>query len=81
MKYRISFVTSASGSITVETDETDPERIVEEAYAEGIPGICAQCSGWGRDHELEVGDEWDVDEDDKGPVIYTDDGERYVAPE
>lgn len=77
MKYEVSYVTSASGHITVDTDETDPELIIEAAYEEGIPSICTQCSGWGRDYSLEIGDEWDPHEDDKGPVIYKD-GKRYL---
>ncbi|MFF5973668.1 hypothetical protein ACFY7C_19285 [Streptomyces sp. NPDC012769] len=77
MKYQVSFETSAGGHITVETDETDPERILEAAYEEGIPSVCAQCSGWGRDYSLEIGDEWDPIEDEQGLVIYTEDGERH----
>jgi hypothetical protein len=62
-KYRVPLTTYASASILVETDETDPEKILEEALGEGVPGICAQCSGWGRNHSLEVGDEWEPVQD------------------
>lgn len=77
-KYRVSLETWAGGTIDVETDATDPEDILEEALAEGMPGICAQCSGWGRDHSLEIGDEWEpVLKTDGTPTIYTEDGELY----
>lgn len=80
--YQVSFETWAGGHIQVETDETDPERIVEAAYEEGIPGLCAGCSGWGRDHSLELGDEWEVVKREDGtPYIRTADGAEYHAPE
>jgi hypothetical protein len=70
-KYRVPLSGYVSVSVTVETDETDPERIVEEALSEGVPSICAQCSGWGRDHSLEIGDEWEPVEDEDGtPEVY-----------
>lgn len=25
------------------------------------PSICAQCSGWGKPHSLELGSEWEID--------------------
>lgn len=79
-KYRVPFNTWAGGSITVDTDETDPEKILEEAYTEGIPSVCAQCSGWGRDFSLEIGDEWEENRDKEGrPVIYVEgQDEPYV---
>jgi hypothetical protein len=27
------------------------------------PTICVQCSGWGKKHILELGDEWSIDGD------------------
>lgn len=39
------------------------EHVVEEAYEQGVPGICAQCSGWGHDYGLTIDDEWDIPED------------------
>lgn len=70
-KYRVPLSGYASATVTVETDETDPERILEEALQEGVPSICAQCSGWGRSHSLEVGDEWEPVEDENGtPIVY-----------
>lgn len=40
------------------------EYVEDEAYQQGVPGICAQCSGWGRSYSLEIGDEWTIPEDD-----------------
>lgn len=58
-KYRIPMTTYVNTSVEVETDETDPEKIVEAAYEQAnFPSICAQCSGWGNDQELELGDDW-----------------------
>ncbi|MFJ3084402.1 hypothetical protein ACIPJG_32250 [Streptomyces halstedii] len=48
-------------SVTVETDSTDQEEILEQALEEAPGSICAQCSGWGQswsrtdDGELEPG--------------------------
>lgn len=39
------------------------EMVEEEAYTQGVPGICAQCSGWGSTHGLDLGDEWEILED------------------
>ena len=75
-KYTVLLVTWANATVTVETDETDPERIAELAY-ENAPDICAQCGGWGRDFSLEIGDEWDTvprSGDDPSPTIYREDG-------
>ncbi|MEW1547515.1 hypothetical protein [Streptomyces tsukubensis] len=68
-KYRINLSTAANASITVETEETDPELIYQEALHEGIPHPCAQCSGWGQNWELEIGDEWDVETDKNGIAV------------
>ncbi len=72
-KYRIPMTTYASTSIEVETDETDPGKIVEAAYEQAdYPSICAQCSGWGQKLELEIGDEWKpvpVSSDDPTPIV------------
>lgn len=61
----------ASATVTVETDETDPEKIVELALQQGPPGVCAQCGGWGRDFSLDIGDEWEPSyREDGTPEIY-----------
>lgn len=72
-KYRIPMTTYANTSIEVETDETDPEKIIQAAYEQAeFPTICAQCSGWGRDTELEIGDDWETvpkSHDDSTPIV------------
>lgn len=78
-KYRINFSGMASASVVVETDKTDPEEILDELYVEGLPGLCAQCSGWGRSYSLELPEEWDADEDEDGPIVLLENGERYVV--
>ena len=80
-KYRLTFTNIASASIDIDTDETDPEAIVEAAYDNAdFPTLCAHCAGWGSGYELALGDEWQVinnNHDDpefglKGtPMIYT----------
>jgi hypothetical protein len=65
-KYRVPMTTYANASVLVETDETDPEKIFEEALSQGGPSICAQCSGWGRTHSLEIGDDWEPETDEEG---------------
>lgn len=49
-------------------EEFDPDNeghrdiIADEFYESGqdMPTICAQCSGWNREHELSIGDDWEV---------------------
>ncbi|MFT2016317.1 hypothetical protein ACMA1D_10805 [Streptomyces sp. 796.1] len=54
----------AYATVTVDTEETDPDLIAEEAAEYGdFPTVCAQCSGWGQGFSLELGDEWEVCED------------------
>ncbi|MFJ6636608.1 hypothetical protein ACIQMR_35370 [Streptomyces sp. NPDC091376] len=70
-KYTIPLNGYASATLTIETDETDPELILEEALNQGVPGICAQCSGWGRPFSIELGDEWEETRKPDGtPEIY-----------
>lgn len=46
-------------TVYVTVDAQDEESAIEAAY-EAIPGICAQCSGWGKDYSR---DEWEPDWD------------------
>lgn len=71
-KYRVPLNGYASATVTVETDETDPEVIAQLALMEGVPSPCAQCGGWGRDWSLEIGDEWEPSRrtEDSPPEIY-----------
>lgn len=67
-KYRVNLDGYASATIEIETEETDPEVIAKEALREGVPGICAQCSGWGHSHSLEIGEEWELATDEEGGI-------------
>lgn len=60
-KYRLFFNTGATASATVEAESLD--EAIDEAH-EVIPReVCAQCSGWGQDWSLDLGDfEFDEDE-------------------
>lgn len=71
--YKIGFKTFAWTNITVEADTF--EDAVEAAWQEDFPSICAQCSGWGREASLELGDEWEPDE-----TFYNVDGEDVTVP-
>ncbi|AZM51791.1 hypothetical protein DMA15_03665 [Streptomyces sp. WAC 01529] len=81
-KYTVPLSGYASATVTVETDSTDPEKILDLAYEEGVPGICAQCSGWGRDHSLGLGDEWEpvTDPKTKTAIVYDESGQPVQAP-
>lgn len=71
-KYRVNMQTIASTSIEIEVpdDVTDLEEITERAFNEAnFPTLCAQCSGWGKDYSLDLGDEWDVSEYNGEPLI------------
>lgn len=56
-KYIVHFQTVASATLEVEAE--DRQAAIEEARQEGVPGICAQCSGWGRDYSIDLG-EWET---------------------
>lgn len=71
--YKIGFQTGAFTQIEVEADSF--EDAVDAAWNEGFPSICARCSGWGQDTNLELGDEWEPDE-----TFYYVDGEYVEAP-
>jgi len=62
-KYRVRFETKAWASVEVDVD--DPELAVENAYAELPSDVCAQCSGWGRNWILTLGEEWSIEKDSK----------------
>lgn len=69
-KYTVPLTGYANISVTVETDETDPEKIVELAQAEGGASLCHQCGGR-TNNSLDLGDEWEPDRDKDGvPEIY-----------
>ena len=48
----------------VTVDKLTVDDLTDEIYEKmETPYICAQCSGWGQDHSLELGDDWDIDDD------------------
>jgi len=50
----------------VEVDALTVDDLTDAIYETmETPGICAQCAGWGRDYGLELGDEWEIDDDPK----------------
>jgi hypothetical protein len=64
-KYRVWYSTTASTSVEVEADSPDDAReVANEAFES--PMICAQCSGWGQEHDLELGDDWEQDDSEHG---------------
>lgn len=63
-KYRVYYTTVASISVVVEADDAFSAReAADERFPD--PSICAQCSGWGQDYSLDLG-EWEQDESDTG---------------
>jgi hypothetical protein len=69
-KYTVPMSGWASISVTVTTDETDPEKIVELAEMHGGASLCHQCAGH-TNNSLDIGDEWEPHRDDEGkPEIY-----------
>jgi hypothetical protein len=58
-KYRVDLV--ATSSFTIEVEAEDKDEAIDLAIQE-TPGICAQCSGWGKPWSLELGDVWDIPE-------------------
>ena len=59
-KYRVYMNTTASTVIVVEAD--DAELAIERAYDADMPRLCAQCAGWGQEHNLALNDVWEADE-------------------
>jgi hypothetical protein len=56
-RYRVQWRTYAWAYTTVEAE--DEEDAIEQSFRNGYPTICAQCSGWGQEHSLELGEVWD----------------------
>lgn len=69
-KYTVPLTGWANISVTVETDETDPEKIVELAQMEGGASLCHRCAG-SMNNSLDLGDEWEPCRDKDGkPEVY-----------
>jgi hypothetical protein len=45
----------------IEVEADSKQAAVDEALQANMPRICAQCSEWGNEQNLEISDEWDVD--------------------
>lgn len=75
-RYQVVLETTASAYITVEAE--DEEAAIEAAF-DHLPGICAQCSGWGQaGMSLDLG-EWELPRTDDGSD--TDYGVRLADDE
>jgi hypothetical protein len=51
--YDVPLEGTAGITVTIETDETDPEVIAEQASLEAKASLCSNCSG-----KVALGDEW-----------------------
>lgn len=71
-KYIVPLTSWANIAVTVETGETDPEKIAELAIEAASPTLCHQCSD-SRNDSLEIGDQWDP--------TYGDDGKPEITKE
>lgn len=70
-KKTVLFSQTIGISVTVETDSTDPEEILEKAWEEAPGSICGQCSGWGQSWSRDDDGELIPEENEDGtPVIY-----------
>lgn len=70
-KFHVHMNAIVSTTLTVEAE--DYNEAIEKAYEEGTPGLCAQCSGWGQKHSLDLG-EFD-------PELVTDENDKVVWEE
>lgn len=61
-KYLIEIQTTATATMQIEAEDAD--SAIDQAF-EGAPNVCAQCGGWGKDYDLELG-EWDMPRDGEG---------------
>jgi hypothetical protein len=61
-RYRVYLQTVASATVEVEAE--DKNEAYELATCGDLPVICAQCSGWGRKQSLDLGDVWEIPDDD-----------------
>lgn len=57
-KFVVYFTATVSSPFEVEAE--DKASAIEAAYERfPNPSICAQCSGWGKDYGIDLGD-WEV---------------------
>lgn len=62
--YRVQFLTTASTIVEVEATSAEEARVQADEDFYG-PQPCAQCSGWGGQPGIELG-EWEQDESEHG---------------
>lgn len=67
-KYRVDYETVASFTTTVEAESAEDALLVAEDVVE-FPSLCAHCSGWGREWELDLGDGWGLSTDSDGKSV------------
>jgi hypothetical protein len=72
-KKTVLFNQTIGVTVTVETDSTDPEEIIDQAYEEAPGGVCAQCGGWGQPWSREDDGELEPVMHDGEYQIYTED--------
>lgn len=70
-KYNVPLTGWANITVTVETDETDPEKIVEIAQQEASASLCHHCASQ-TNNSLDLGDDWEPTRDDATgkPEVY-----------
>lgn len=56
-RYEVTLKGGAWVYVTV--DAADPEDAIEQAQEIAPHEVCAQCSGWGREYDLELSEEWE----------------------
>ena len=56
-KYRVPIQTLVTAYVTVEAE--DETEAIDKAF-DKVPYLCAQCSGWGQEHSMDLG-EWGTD--------------------
>jgi hypothetical protein len=66
----VPLMTWANIAVTIDTDETDPEKIAELASENVKAYLCTQCADSGND-SLELGDDWQPVRTDGGPPHMT----------
>jgi hypothetical protein len=57
-RYTVALTTTASLYVTVEAD--NEEAAVDAAHEAAPSEVCAQCSGWNEDYDLELSGEWEL---------------------
>lgn len=68
--YSVPLTGYANIAVKVETEETDPEKIVELAQENVRASLCHQCRGSESNDSLELGDDWSPVVFDGKPEVY-----------